>query len=173
VQYNVFKLAKAQRPEFHNHLTTYWCFTACEQKQLLAANFDFSDPSGGVQQVAVKSLSASQRFNVVFLGKESVAKDCGATAEDQHPFGCDLLAEAAKGNTGGILGKPFRSTTGVNLREGLPIVFKTGKPKFACKIEELAAGTEVKIGGVFVLDYLGDTFYWGAVEGRSDRCPVS
>jgi len=163
-----------QNPVPINNLDVVWCFTRCENAELIelayttANSYDFARSAAAL--VAEKSLLKPQiAQNVVYLGKKSRVADCESKPDDTHPFGCSLLTDLVGGKYDNYLSKSVLATTDINVRSNAPIVIRDKSYK-GCPVHVLKQGDQIELNGILKLVYAGDTFYWGTVGGNLQAC---
>ncbi|EJL30802.1 hypothetical protein PMI01_03025 [Caulobacter sp. AP07] len=173
-----------QFPTFENAVLDQWCFDTCSAGVQQVSVESFKKPNPFVETatklISPKALLANQAATniggarpAVFLGKLSAADCKPQSVSDLYPFGCSVLKQVAEGfKDGGKRGSFSRTvtvSTPVYVRRGLPTPGDRGTD-YGCKIRVLKHNETVKLASSTALQYAGDTFYWGTIDGPEEAC---
>ncbi|WP_179293643.1 caspase family protein [Mesorhizobium sp. WSM3882] len=187
-------LPHIQRPAYYDGLVRYWCFRDCAPRNIVVAlntsaqrievkgvatekGLERGGPSAiaalSVDQQA--SLQDEKTTNAVFLGRRSFSSTCieGPGGDDKYPFGCDFLKKIVAGDVRPLLGRPVAPLTETNIRRGSPIPDSAGLLKYQCVVGTLRAREPVTLSSITEAQEGDETYYWGAVQGRSRDCDGS
>jgi hypothetical protein len=183
-----------QRPAYYDGLDAPWCFVKCQvknpQTSFQTATKKINSPSSSQITIAtaiassIKSLNVTPdppAPNVVFLGKQSAAKDCDVRTGENFPFGCDVLksllpdgspsATAARRKK--FIGVPLVIQTELNVRLHAPTVDNKGDGIYSCVVDTLKPKSTATLSGILEIAYAGDTFFWGTLAAESKKCKTS
>lgn len=163
-----------QHPYSMSSLTTNWCFAKCDASQLVDIVYEtpkkITSANNAKELLAEKGFSKGVFSNAVFLGTKSYVGQCLEESPDKAPLGCAALRDIADGQTTRALNLPMIVRTALNVRRRSPVIVDAKRSKWSCVVRVAQKGDKIALSAIITLKYADETFYWGTINEREERC---